>query len=84
MDNLEFLAGYRHPDYMPARDVRERILSAATGLLTLREGAIVSGLPLRDGHAAVYHLAWKRALALDLTAPICNLPPIAAYAAPHK
>lgn len=78
MDNLELLAGYRHPLYLPVREVRDRILAAARKPLTLREGAIASGLPIRNGYAAIYHLAWKRALSLNLTAPITNLSTITA------
>jgi len=72
MDNLELLAAYRHPLYLPIREVRDRILAAARKPLTLREGAIASGLPIRNGYAAIYHLAWRRALNLNLTAPITN------------
>ncbi|MBC7596572.1 MAG: TnsA-like heteromeric transposase endonuclease subunit [Kineosporiaceae bacterium] len=78
MDNLELLAGFRNPLYFPVREVRERILSAARTLVTLREGAIASGLPIRDGYAAVYHLAWNREVGLDLTVPISNNSIIAA------
>jgi hypothetical protein len=78
MDNLELLAAYRHPLYMPTPEAQARILTAARNPLPLREGAIVSGLPIRRGYAAVYHLAWKRQLDLDLTTPITNRTAIAA------
>jgi len=78
MDNLELLAAYRHPLYTPDREVRDRILDAARTPLTLREGAIASGLPTRRGYAAIYNLAWRRQIALDLTEPITNHTAIAA------
>jgi hypothetical protein len=78
MDNLELLAGFRNPAYAPTAEARRRILTAARAPLSLQEGAAASGLPTRTGYASVYHLAWKRALALDLTTPITNLTTIAA------
>jgi hypothetical protein len=78
MDNLELLAAYRHPLYIPPAEIQDRVLTAARGPLTLRQGALASGLPIRRGYAAVYNLAWRRQLTLDLTSPITNHTAIAA------
>ncbi|MFF2389366.1 TnsA-like heteromeric transposase endonuclease subunit [Agromyces sp. NPDC058104] len=71
--NLEWIAGYRHPRYRPSSELRERILTAVEHRPTF--GALRAALRTdRPGEhlPMVYHLMWCREIRFDLATPFTD------------
>ncbi|WP_158297027.1 TnsA-like heteromeric transposase endonuclease subunit [Zhihengliuella sp. ISTPL4] len=69
--NLEWMNRYHHPRYVPAADVRQRILSVAARARTFGElrKALATDRP-GEHIPALAHLMWQREVLFDLHAPL--------------
>lgn len=75
--NLEYIARFHHPRFTPEPATRNSILSLAANHDTF--GGLMDALrteKLGEHIPALFHLFWKRALALDITTPITPATPI--------
>lgn len=72
-NNLEWLAGYRHPRHVPKVQVRNRVLAAAESAMPLADLArVVHPDHPALGTMALYNMLWNRSLAFDMTLPLSN------------
>ncbi|MCM3778802.1 TnsA-like heteromeric transposase endonuclease subunit [Microbacterium hydrocarbonoxydans] len=77
--NLEAMARYHHPRYLPTAQLEKQILRAAARTATfgeLRE-ALRTNRP-GEHMPAIYNMLWNRHLHIDITKPLTDLTPLSA------
>jgi hypothetical protein len=75
--NLEWLAGYKHPRYIPTAEVTQRVLRTATSATPFRDLVRVADPEIAArGSMALYNLLWNRQLTFDMTHQLNSYTPL--------